>query len=121
MLKKLFHIFNFFLILLYLYPGSIFGYFLYKDLTRQPQLTPDYFSLSSNHFYIFLILSILGILTFKNVKKLGIYLILISIFLELFHLLIPNRSFQFSDLFGNLIGVIIPLTLVMTYNLWRKK
>ena len=121
MLKNLFHIFNFILITLYLYPGSIFGYIFYRSLDKQPQLTPDLFSVSSNHVYTFLLLSTIGVLSFKNLRKITIYLISISIILELFHLIIPKRSFQFSDLFGNLVGVIIPLTLVMTYNLWRKK
>ena len=35
-----------------------------------------------------------------------IYLIFLSIILESFHLIIPNRGFEFSDLFGNLAGVI---------------
>ena len=38
---------------------------------------------------------------------LAIYLIVISIFLEVFHNFIPERSFEYSDLFGNLAGVII--------------
>ena len=29
---------------------------------------------------------------------------------------IPNRSFQFSDLFGNVLGVIIPLAIITIYN-----
>ncbi|MBH00736.1 MAG: hypothetical protein CMI86_01885 [Candidatus Pelagibacter sp.] len=119
MLKKLFHIFNFFLLILYLYPGSIIGYILYKDFGKQPQLTSDILTLSSNHFFIFLIISSLGLLSFKNLIKIAGYLIFLSIFLELSHLFIPNRSFQFSDLFGNLAGVIVPLIFTSTYKYWR--
>ena len=39
------------------------------------------------------------------------YLIFLSITLEIFHLAIPERSFQWSDLFGNLLGVIVVILL----------
>ena len=42
-----------------------------------------------------------------KLKKLSIYLILLSIILELFHYIIPDRTFEFPDLFGNFLGVII--------------
>ena len=35
-------------------------------------------------------------------------------------LLIPNRLFEFTDLFGNLFGVIAALTLLKIYNYWGK-
>ncbi|RPG99177.1 MAG: hypothetical protein CBC78_003290 [Candidatus Pelagibacter sp. TMED118] len=120
MLKKLFHIFNFFLLILYLYPGSIIGYVLYNNLLKQPQLTNDFLSISSNHFYTFFIISLLGLLSFRDAKKIISYLILISIFLELSHLVIPNRSFQFSDLFGNILGVIMSLILITIYKYRRR-
>jgi len=107
--KFIFYLSNFFLIVLYLFPGSILGCFLYDDCNLQPQITPDYI-VSTNHLYAFLLLSIIGFFTFKKWNQffpLSIYLILLSILLELAHLIIPIRSFEFSDLFGNLIGVII--------------
>ena len=107
--KFIFYLSNFFLIVLYLFPGSILGCFLYDDCNLQPQITPDYI-VSTNHLYAFLLLSIIGFFTFKKLNQffpLSIYLILLSILLELAHLIIPIRSFEFSDLFGNLIGVII--------------
>ena len=100
---------NIILIILYLYPGSIFGCFLYNDCYVQPQITQD-FIISSNHFYAFIILTSLGVLSFHNTKKiivLSVYLFLLSIFLELFHIIIPNRGFEMSDLFGNILGVIL--------------
>ena len=120
MLKKLFHIYNFLLLILYLYPGSIMGYVFFRNFYKQPQLTNDFFSLSSNHFFTFFGISLLGLLTFKDLKKLINYLIFMSIFLELSHLLIPNRLFEFTDLFGNLFGVIAALTLLKIYNYWKK-
>ena len=120
MLKILFHFYNLLLIILYIYPGSILGFLVYKDLSRQPQITSDFFSISSNHLYVFIILSLLGLLSIKKNLLLFSYLIFISIFLEVFHLIIPNRSFQFSDLFGNILGVIIPFIINTLYK-FRKK
>ena len=120
MLKILFHFYNLLLIILYIYPGSILGFVVYKDLSRQPQITSDFFSISSNHLYVFIILSLLGLLSIKKNLLLFFYLIFISIFLEVCHLIIPNISFQFSDLFGNILGVIIPFIINTLYK-FRKK
>jgi len=100
---------NIILIIFYLYPGSILGCFLYNDCYIQPQITQD-FIISSNHFYAFALLSSLGVLSFHNTKKINLlifYLFLLSIILELFHIIIPNRGFEMSDLFGNIVGVIL--------------
>ena len=108
-LIKSFHCVNLILIIFYLYPGSIFGYVLYNDTSIQPQITRD-FLISSNHFYVFIILSTVGILAYHNTKKIDFlinYLFLLSIVLEFFHMFIPNRGFELSDLFGNIIGVIM--------------
>ena len=104
---------NIILVTLYLFPCSILGYFLYDDCYIQPQITQD-FIISSNHFYAFLLLTSLGVLSFHNTKKinlLSVYLILLSIFLELFHIIIPNRGFEMSDLFGNIVGVILVILI----------
>ena len=119
--KFIFYIINILLIFIYLFPGSIFGCILYDDCFLQPQLTSD-FIVSSNHLYAFLTLSIIGFITFKNIKKiflLNIYLISLSILLEILHLIIPNRSFELSDLFGNLIGVTI--VIIINYFLKNEK
>ncbi|MDA7779919.1 hypothetical protein N8922_01100 [Candidatus Pelagibacter sp.] len=104
-----FYFANIILITLYLYPGSILGCFLYNDCNIQPQITLD-FIISTNHFYAFALLSSLGVLSFHNTKKINfliIYLFLLSIILELFHIIIPVRGFELSDLFGNIVGVIL--------------
>ena len=106
-LKIIFYIANIILITLYVFPGSILGWFFYGDSGLQPKITSD-FIVSSNHVYSFLILSILGYLSFDNLKLnfIFLYLFSISIFLELLHIVIPNRGFEFSDLFGNILGVL---------------
>ena len=107
-----FHTINLILIIFYLYPGSIFGFFLYNDISIQPQITRD-FLISSNHFYVFIILSIAGIIAYSKTNKINfliIYLLLLSIILEFFHIIIPNRDFELSDLFGNFLGVVLIIT-----------
>ena len=120
MTKIIFHILNIIFIILYIYPGSLLGFLIYKDILKQPQISPD-FMVSSNHVYAFLLLSFLGLISYlKNFKKIILYLISISIILELLHLIIPNRSFQFSDLFGNIIGVLLSIFILILLNFWRK-
>ena len=115
--KFIFYLSNFILLALYLFPGSLLGCFLYNDCQFQPQLTKD-FLVSTNHLYAFGLLSIIGLFTFKNSNKLNflsLYLILLSIILEILHIFIPVRSFELSDLFGNLLGVSIVLTINFFY------
>ena len=107
--KFIFYTLNIILIILYLFPGSILGWFFYRNIELQPQITPD-FLVSSNHLYAFLLLSLIGLFTYKKQNKLSIlfkYLLLLALVLELMHLIIPIRSFEFSDLFGNFLGVLI--------------
>ena len=104
-----FHTINSILLICYLYPGSLSGYFLYNDISMQPQITKD-FLISSNHFYVFIFLSTIGILAYRNTSKINFlikYLLILSVLLEYLHILIPKRSFELSDLFGNIVGVIV--------------
>ena len=122
-IKILFHFINTIFIILYVNPGSILGFIIYREFHKQPQITPDFLSISSNHVYAFFLLSLIGLIAYYKSKKLLIlnYLILSSIILEVLHLLIPNRSFQYSDLFGNIIGVLVSILLLSIFNIWRKK
>ena len=111
--KFIFYLCNLILIILYLFPGSLLGWFLYNDLSLQPQITPD-FIISTNHLYAYIVLSVVGFLTFRKNNQfiiLSIYLIFLSIVLEVLQYFIPNRSFEFSDLFGNIAGVIIAIII----------
>ena len=120
--KIIFYFANSILIILYIFPGSILGWLLYDDVGTQPQISPD-FIVSSNHVYAFSVLSILGYLSYKS-KKLDlvfIYLFFISIFLELSHLIIPNRGFEYSDLFGNIIGVLIIYIYFQFYKIYSQR
>jgi len=119
-----FHSTNLILIIFYLYPGSIFGCYLYNNCNIQPQITPNFtissdYWISSNHFYVFVIVSTLGIFTYRNTKKIKIlitYLLFLSIILELFHLIIPSRGFEWSDLFGNILGLLFVIIIYKVRN-----
>ena len=123
--KIIFYSLNFFLVLLYLFPGSLMGLIIYDNKQIQPQITPD-FLVSSNHFYVFLLISIIGFFSFndsKYFKLMIIYLVLLSIILEIFHLIIPERTFQWSDLFGNFLGVFVVIlinNLINKYGFFKK-
>ena len=117
--KIIFYFSNFTLMVLYLFPGSLLGCIFLKDCKIQPQITSDYL-VSSNHFYAFGLITIVSFLTFINSKNLRIilvYLFFLSVILEILHLVIPNRSFQWSDLFGNLGGVLV---VILIYAIIKK-
>ena len=119
-LKKIFYLANAVLIILYLFPGSILGWILYRDAGLQPQITSD-FIVSSNHVYAFITLSLLGYISYEREKLnlLFVYLFFISISLEFMHIIIPNRGFEFSDLFGNVVGVLIIYSYWKIYNSFK--
>ena len=118
--KIFFHFINILFIIFYIYPGSIFGYLIYGNLSKQPQVTPDFY-FSSNHVYAFFIVSLLGFISNTNKKIYTIYFIFLSIFLELSHIIIPNRSFQFEDLFGNILGVLLSIIIIKIYYYLERK
>ena len=119
-----FHSANLILIIFYLYPGSILGCYLYNNCNVQPQITPNLmvysnYWISSNHIYIFAILSALGIFAYHNTKKIKFlikYLLLISIIFELFHLITPAREFEFKDLFGNILSLLFAIVIYKVKN-----
>ena len=110
------------LLILYLFPGSLIGYFLYGDLGRQPDLIPNPLGSSINHALAFLYLSILGLISYLNetsFRKVLFFLILLSLFSELSHLVIPNRSFQYLDIFANLLGTLVAIVIIFLYRKFK--
>ena len=123
MIKCLYYFSLLALLILYLFPGSLIGYFLYEDLDKQPDLIPNPIGTSINHAFAFFYLSILGLISHmrdKSFIQTNIFLISLSIILELSHYFIPNRSFEFLDLFGNLIGVLIAMIVIISYKKYKK-
>ena len=110
------------LLILYLFPGSLIGYFLYGDLGRQPDLISNPLGTSINHALAFLYLTILGLISYLNetsFKKVLIFLISLSLFSELSHLVISNRSFQYLDIFANLLGTLIAIVIIFLYKKFK--
>ena len=121
-IKIIFHIINIIFLTLYLFPGSILGFIFYDDIHKQPQLTRDFF-ISSNHFYAYFLISFIGLTAYFNTKRkyILLYLIFGSILIEILHYIIPNRSFQISDLFGNIMGVLVSIFIFIFLNkIWKK-
>ena len=80
--KIFFYLSNIILLSEYIYPGSLLGCIIFNDCTIQPKLTSD-FIVSANHFYSFLVLSVVGLLTYIKLNQvffLSIYLVFISFF-----------------------------------------
>ena len=122
-LRILFHILTLLLIILSLYPGSILGFLLYGDSRLQPQITKDFLYISSQHLYVYFLVSALGFFSYlrdRKFKLVVIYLFFLSIILEVSHLVISERSFQTSDLAGNILGVLIAYIVVLIYKFWKK-
>ena len=120
-----FYMVNLVLIILYLFPGSLIGCLLYDDCLKQAEITSNItitsnFFISSNHLYSFIFISILGFFAYRNTKKIKfliIYLFSLSIILELFHIFIPIRTFEWEDLIGNILGVIL---IIIAYKIKDK-
>ncbi len=106
------------LLILYLFPGSLIGYLFYGDFSRQPDIIPNPLGTSINHTIAFFYLSILGLISYMRgttFKQTLIFLVVVSLILELSHLIIPNRSFQYSDLFANLLGTLLAIVIIFLY------
>ena len=123
-LNFIFHISALFLIIISLYPGSLLGYLFYNDFTQQPDIIKNPFGTTINHFLYYLYISLLGFFIYsktENFKKLVYGLFFLSVTLELFHYLIPNRSFQVGDLIGNILGVTVAYFVIKIYLFISKK
>ena len=112
-LKLLEYIYYFSLVILfiiYLFPGSLIGYFLYGNLGQQPNLIPNPMGTSINHLIFFSYITILVLIIRQKVKNILTdykIILFISFILEILHFIIPNRAFEFYDLIANMLGVLI--------------
>jgi len=103
------------LFVLYLFPGSLIGYFLYGNLAQQPDLIPNPIGTSINHLISFICLSSLAFIIRVRERKFinsFQFLFFTSILLEIFHYFIPNRAFEYYDLFANCIGIVLTYLLI---------
>ena len=112
-LKLLEYIYYFSLVILfilYLYPGSLIGYFLYGNLGQQPNLVPNPIGNSINHLIFFSYITTLALIIRSKVVNIFTeykMILFISFILEILHFIIPNRAFEFYDLIANMLGVLI--------------
>ena len=110
------------LLTLYLFPGSLIGYFFYGDFDRQPDMIPNPMGTSINHSLAFFYLTILGLISYLNetsFTKVLIFLIALSLFSELLHLIIPNRSFQYLDILANFLGTLAAIVIIFLYRKFK--
>ena len=100
------------LIAVSVFPGNLVNLILIGDASTS--LSSDKFS----HFISYFVLSIFAYLSFYNtqkLKKIFIFLILLSIILEVVHIIIPNRYYENLDLLMNVCGVIA-VSIFFYYN-----
>ena len=124
-LKLLKYIYYFSLVILfiiYLFPGSLIGYFLYGNLGQQPNLISNPIGTSINHLIFFSYITILALIIRPKVKNVFTnykIILFISFILEILHFIIPNRAFELYDLMANIAGVVIVL-LIYSFIKWQK-
>ena len=88
------------LLILYLFPGSLIGYFLYGNLGQQPNLISNPIGTSINHLIFFSYITILAItvrLRAKNILTNYRFILFISCVLEISHLIIPNSCLLYTS------------------------
>tara|TARA_B100000700_G_C14547513_1_gene624954 strand:- start:53 stop:430 length:378 start_codon:yes stop_codon:yes gene_type:complete len=116
--KSIFHISVLFLIIISLWPGSLLGFLFYRDWSQQPNLIQNPYGTTINHFIYYLYISLLGFFLYindVNFKNIVYGLFFLSIILELFQFIIPNRAFQTEDLIGNILGVTVAYFVIKIY------
>ena len=118
LVRYLYYFSLFGLFIIYLFPGSIIGCFIYKDCQMQPDFIPNPLVTSINHLIAFFYLSTIGLISYVkefSFNHTAIFLIILSFILELSHLIIPNRSFQYLDLIANLFGTLLAIIIIFLY------
>ena len=122
-IRFLFYLSVIILLTVYLFPGSLIGYLLYGDLAKQPNLISNPIGTSINHFICFFYLSLIGLFSHfekNNFKKMFAFLFLLSLTLEILHLIVPKRSFEYLDLIANMVGVIFGCYIITIYKKRKK-
>ncbi len=110
------------LLILYLFPGSLIGYFLYGNLGQQPNLISNPIGTSINHLICFSYITLLAVivrLKVENIFNSYKLILFFSLILEISHLIVPNRAFEIYDLIANTAGVIMVLSINSLIK-WKK-
>ena len=109
------------LLILYLFPGSLIGFFLYEDFGQQPNLIPNPIGSSINHLVFFAYITLLATVLRSKVKNIFTryeVILFISFILEILHLIVPNRAFELYDLVANITGVMLVL-IIKSFIKWQ--
>ena len=110
------------LLILYLFPGNFFSWIFFDELSQKTEFFSDPKKSPLRHVLAFFCLSLTGVISYKqdiNLRYNIAFLFILSIFLELLHLVIPNRSFQLSDLAANLIGTALAVIIIICYKRYK--
>ena len=102
------------LLVLYLFPGSLIGYFLYGNLGQQPNFIANPIGTSINHLIFFSYITVLVIIVRSRVRSIFTdykVVLFIACILEISHFIVPNRAFELNDLIANIAGVVIVLSI----------
>ena len=116
-----------------LYPGSLLGLLLYRDLGMQPNLSenPYFTPIPShlytyasilNHFIFFFCVTMFGLCLYLrsyHFQKIVYGLFFLSIFLEVLQFIVPRRAFEIYDAFANLAGVLVAYCLIKIFKFWN--
>ena len=133
--KFIFYILIVFLVIVSIFPGSLLGFLVFGDISRQPNLIDNpyyqvlpwrFYSIGSaiNHLVTFFLISLIGFsIYFKNSNfQLLVYIFFsFSIILEVIQIIIPNRAFEIYDVSANFSGVLLAYLVVKIYITRRKK
>jgi VanZ family protein len=117
-LKYIFYLSILFLIVFSLYPGSLIGYWLYGDMSKEFDLVENLIGTSINHFAYYLYVSLLGFYLHIKTEKFKIVvlgILSLSIILEILQIIIPIRAFELIDLLANVLGVLFAYFIVKIY------
>ena len=85
-------------------------------------MIPNPIGTSINHALAFFYLTTIGLIGHINktsFNKILIFLVTLSLILELSHLFIPNRSFESLDLFANLLGTFLAIVIIFLYKKFK--
>ena len=88
---------------------------MYGNLAQQPDLISNPLGTSINHLIFFMFLSSLAFSVRVKEKKFinsFKFLFFTSILLEISHYFIPNRAFEYYDLFANFTGIIFAYLII---------
>ena len=116
--KFIFHISVLLLIIISLWPGSLLGFLLYGNWQLQPNVIENPYGTTINHFISYFYVSTLGLCLYlrsEKFQKLVYGLFFLAIILEILQIAVPHRAFEFYDLIGNFIGVLVAFFLVKIY------